>query len=116
MKTYYQMNGLLKFTEEDSYENGCNPDTVQIFEVDKKFEADTPQELIKDVAEWLAVDNDGIEKNACDEAGRVDFSLMEDGESNKSTKTQISAWKKNKQKLWSVTYTGYVEKVEFVRL
>lgn len=114
--TQYQIHGLLKFAEEDIYDEGCQPETASTFQVDVDFRGDTPQEVIQKVADFLGVDQDGIERNACDEPGRVDFSLMEDAEGTTASQAQIESWKKGKTRLWAVTYTAHVEKVEPVTL
>lgn len=31
MKTSYQIKGLLKFAEQDNYDEGCDPDTATSF-------------------------------------------------------------------------------------
>ena len=116
MNAKFQIDGLLKFAEEDNYNEGCDPSTTTHFHVDMKFTGDTAQDVVNKVAEYLSVDGDGIEYNACDEPGRVDFSLMEDENGTSPSKAQMTAWKRGKCKLWAVTYTGYVEKVEPVTL
>ncbi len=112
----YQINGLLKFWEEDKFEEGCLPGTGGTFMVDSMFTASTPEEVIKKAAEFVGVGKDGIEKNACEEDGRVDFQSLEDAESSPASPRQIEEWKLGKIKLYCSTYTGTVEKVEPVKL
>lgn len=112
----YQINGLLKLAEVDNYEEGCDPKSTQMIEVDLTFTDSTVEGVIRKCAEFLGVDNDGIEKNACDEDGRVDFQLMETEESYQPSKSQIEQWKRGTLRLWAVTYTGMVERVETVKI
>jgi hypothetical protein len=111
METYYRINGLLKFSVEDNYNEGCDPETSSTVFIEMEYKGTSPQDVINKCASYLGVDSDGIEKNACGEKGRVDFSLMEDSDSNPASKNQLTNWKNNEQKLWSVTYSGKVEKV-----
>ena len=118
--TTYQINGLLKFTEQDDYENGCDPDTATSFEVDVKFTGKSAMEVIEKAAAFLGVEtkgeNNGVELNACDEKGRVDFAKMEDADSTTPNKTQIAAWKKGREKLYYAVYSARVEKVTTAKL
>ena len=51
-KSQYQITGFLKFSEEDNYQEGCNPDTTQIFEVNVPFRGDSADEVIKAAADY----------------------------------------------------------------
>jgi hypothetical protein len=115
-KTQYQINGFLKFSEEDNYLEGCDPHTTQTFEVNVPFRGDSADEVIKAAAEFLGIEEDGIERNACDEKGRVDFAGMETNDSFSPSKDQIAAWKIGKLRLWYAVYTAHVEKVTPVNL
>ena len=112
--TRYQIKGLLKFAEEDNYKDGCLPDTATHYSVDYTFNGTSKEEVIKKVADFLGVGEDGIERNACDDKGRIDFALMEDDEGTSPSKSQIDAWKKGRERLWYVIYTGHLEKVTLV--
>lgn len=117
MNTYYQIKRLLKIAEVDSYEEGCDPDTTQMTDVDLYFKGTSPDDVIHRCAEYLGVDKDSIEKNVCDDDdGRIDFSLMECDDSTVPNKNEIARWKKGQLRLWDVTYSGYVEKVTIERL
>lgn len=86
------------------------------FFVDVSFSGKTPDEVIEKAAEYLGIDKDGIEKNACDEVGRVDFSTMEDDESSTANESDLALWKQGKCRLWYAVYTGTVERVQAVNL
>ena len=106
----YKINGLLKLYDEDTFENGAIPDSGGSMEVDLSFKGKTEDEVIQKCAEYLDAE-DGIERNACGEDGRVDFSLMEDSNSSRLSKTQYELWKKGKIKAYGVQYIAQVEMV-----
>jgi len=107
----YQINGLLKLWDEDTYKNGAIPDSGGMSDVDLHFRGKTPDDVIEQCGEYLHVDKDGIERNAGDINGRVDFSLMEDSNSCFLTKNELKEWKKGKMKAYAVTYIAQVEMV-----
>ncbi len=113
---HYQIVKLLKFWEEDKFEEGCLPDTGGSLLVDVDFSAPTPDAVIKKAVEYLGIKDDAVEKNAGDQDGRVDFSVLEDEYSNPASPAQIKKWKAGEYKLYSAIYTGHVEKVEPVKL
>jgi hypothetical protein len=112
----YICRDLLKFSEEDVYNDGCQPNTGQCFQVEVSFTDKTTDGLIKKIADYLGCDSDGIEKNACEDPGRVDFALTEDENSTVASKSQIKEWKKGKIKLYYSVYTGFIESLERVSL
>lgn len=106
----YKINGLLKFSEEDSFEEGCLPDTAQSYHVDMEFIGDTPESIINKVMEFLGVDKDAVELNACEDIGRVDFAITENADGNKlyDYPNQVEAWKHEEIRAWYCIYTGNV--------
>lgn len=118
--TTYQINGFLKFAEVDNYENGCDPDTSYTQDVQVRFTGKTAMEVIEKAAEFIGVEtkgeNNGVELNACDEKGRVDFAKMEDSDGTTPSKAQMAAWKQGRETLYYVVYSAYVEKVTPAKL
>lgn len=113
----FQINGFLKFAEEDNFKEGCDPDTSSSYSVDMRFTGHTAEEVIQKATKWLGVDlKDGIERNACDERGRVDFALMEGEDGTPITKAELAAWKKGKARAWYSVYTCFVEEVRPAKL
>jgi len=102
---------LFKFAEEDIFADGCQPGTSTAYIVDMTFTGKTPQEVIRKIADFLGVDDDAIERNACDEKGRVDFALLEDEDSSQLSAHQLAQWKKGEIKAWYAVYTAHIEKV-----
>ena len=117
MKTaYYEIDGGIKFAEEDDYKRGCLPDTAQDSDIRVSFRADTLPELLAKLMGFHGIDeadkHGAVVLNACDEPGRIDISKMEDGDGNEATTAQLEAFKRGKCRLWSVIYTYQVRKVE----
>jgi hypothetical protein len=110
----YQINGLLKFAEEDIYEEGCIPSISQTYEVDFNFEDATISGVIEEAREYLDCPKECIELDACDDGGRVDFAIYETEDGLRADETDFSLWKKGKRRLWLCTYSAIVEKVERV--
>lgn len=110
----YQIDGFLKIAQHDDYENGCNPDSAQLSHVDVSFTAETIPALMLKVCEFFGVGADDMEKNACDEPGRLDIQTMETADGSSATPADIERWKRGRLELWAVTYTGTLERVETV--
>ena len=88
-------------------------------DVQLTFTADTPEALIEKIAKFLDVDQDGINKEIgadLDEPGRVDYQKMGCDDSSTPTKREMEQWKRGELRLWAVTYTAYIEKIEPVAL
>lgn len=110
MKTYETGRGL-KFTEQDIYETGCQPETGYTTTVDIDFKGNSAKEVIDKIKDFFNVDDNAIELDACDENGRIDVSVMETDESNQASSRDIEAWKRGGKRLWSSSYTFYVQEV-----
>lgn len=113
MSTYYKIQGLHKFTEEDIYDEGCIPESSSAQSVEVTFKGENSDSVIQQFCDFLGVNNDSesVEKNACEEKGRVDIALMENGEGYQATPSQLAKWKNNNCRLWYAVYTGYVVKI-----
>lgn len=112
----FQIDGFLKMWEEDVFADGCQPETAKHFHVDVKFTGKTAAEVIKKAQEYLGVDDEGTEKNACDEPGRVDFALTENDEGEALTPREVEAWKQGNIKAFYAVYSCIVEKVTPAKL
>ena len=108
-----EVNNLHKHGEEDSFKEGCLPETSFSFNVDISFKAETQEELIQKICDFLGIDNEKENYliNSCDEKGRIDFQLLEDRESVLASKLDIKRWKQGSMKLYYVCYSAYVEEV-----
>ena len=112
----FQAKGLLKFAEEDVWDDGCQPETATNYNVDMTFTAKTAREVIDEIADYLGCTSEDYEKNACDEPGRVDFAVTEDAEGSKLSPAKWELFKKGKIKAWYVVYTAYIEKLTPAKL
>lgn len=112
----YIARNLSKFAEEDVFEDGCQPGTGQMFDLDVSFTGDTPEAVIEKIADFLGVDPKDAEKNVCDEPGRVEFGITENGEGYALSKRESEKWQAGKIKAWYAVYTAYIEKCEPVKL
>ena len=109
--TAYESGKAFKFTEEDVWKDGCQPDISQSSIVDIEFTASSIKELIQQIQEYYSPDEGCIEFNACDEKGRLDISILETDDSMKATAPEIESWKEGKKRLWNSIYTYQIKKV-----
>lgn len=107
---------LHKFTEQDDYGNGCLPDTATSYDVPVSFKGESADDVIKKAADFVGCGNDGIELDACDEIGRVDFAVTEGDDGSPLTDRELAQWKAGEIKAYYAVYTGIVERTEIVQL
>ncbi len=112
----YQIHDFWKHVEVNDYKNGCEPASSVSYHITATFRGRSAQEVINDAAEFLGIRADGIEINAGGEAGRVDFSRLENGAGMAPTGEQLAKWKRGKEVLYYAVYTGYVEQVTPAKL
>ena len=110
----YQINGLLKMAEVDDFEQGCLSEGAYDCHVDVRFSGQTVNEVIAKAAAFIGVESDAIERNACDEMGRVDFASTEDDSGCQLSAGEIARWKAGQFRAWYCVYTGIVEEVRAV--
>lgn len=107
----YIVNGLMKFVEEDIFNDGCQPDTAQTSTVDISVKAETVSELIDKLSGFLVIKDFQI--NPCeDDTARIEFQCMEDGDNWwGATASEIELWKAGKLKLYRATYTAIINQI-----
>ena len=106
----YIVNKVFKFSEEDSYKDGCLPESASNSIIDVTFTNNTLAGLLEELKNFTGCDD--ILLNSCDEIGRVDLQGYETLEGYKATDNEYEAWKNAKKKLFHTTYTAYVYKAE----
>lgn len=114
MSATYEARGFIKYAEEDTFQNGCDPDSTHGFDSDSPiFSGDTPAAVIADIAAFLGVhpDDAAISLDACDEPGRVDVQMMERDDGQEASAADVDAWKARKIRLWLVDYSFQIERV-----
>lgn len=112
----YIIRGLSKNWEQDDWKNGCLPGTEGASDIDYTFEGSTPTDVMQQVCDFVGCEIDDVEVNACDEDGRVDFAVTEDDDGRAFDKDDFKAWKRGELTAWYCIYTGYVEKIQRVRI
>lgn len=111
----YQLNIHTKHTEEDSYQEGANPNTSAAWALNDTFTADTLDELIGDVMSAYQVDRDSLITYE-DEPGRLDIQRMENADGYEPSALELESWRKGNCKLWIADFSGEVTKLESVDL
>ena len=101
---YVLKNGM-KMVEEDDYEKGCLPETSFMVTMDVEFKAQTTDRIIKQVENFFAVEREDILVNACDEPGRLDVQVLENGHGYTASESEIEDWKQGLVKLYAVCYS-----------
>ena len=105
----YEINGFLKFAEQDEFEEGCLPDTGTSCPVDLRFSSETVAGIINEVCDFFGVKEDALELDACDEPGRIDVCRDETDDGSEPSEAERAAWKQGKFPIWYVVYSGYVQ-------
>lgn len=109
----YEVNGWVKFLEEDVFSDGCLPETSQMTNGRDRFVGATVDDLIKVLNEFTGNnDADAILLDACGEPGRVDIEVMETSDGYPAAKSVIAAWREGERRLWLACYSFRVEQVE----
>ena len=109
--TRLEINGWLKIAEIDDYENGCQPDTAFMVDVDVNFHGATLEDLLEKVTGFFGVPLSEVAISACEEPGRLDVTLLENKDGIAASQAEIERWRKGHLTLWDVTYTAQVETV-----
>lgn len=108
-KTYYQIDGFLKHSEQDIYNDGCNPDTSQSFFIDHLIQKESLSDLIQSIKDFTEAENDDLLLNSCEEKGRIDAQVMENALGIKATNKELESWKQGKIDLYLCTYSVQVK-------
>ena len=111
MDTYYTSGKGIKFACEDNFENG-EIGKSQMSEFEEEFIGDTAEEVVQKLIDYFDTKRKYVDLNSCDENGRIDISILENADGYKSSLREEELWKKDRLKLWSVTYSFIIRKVE----
>jgi len=98
-------------SEEDVYEDGCQPNTGGLTDGNEIFKSETLDGLLNQLLDFTSADDDAMQLNACEETGRVDISTMENDYGYPAPDQQLAEWKDGKIRLWNCIYTFTVEKI-----
>lgn len=105
----YHIPHFIAFTEQDIYNDGCQPDTCRSYTYEQSIDAGSEQALIDAICKHFDVEQDALKLNACGEEGRIDIARMEDSDGCKATESDIAAWKEGKKDLLYTVYSGQLE-------
>lgn len=109
----FEVDGWYRVTEEDSFEEGCLPETASHNSGNERFVGETQNELIDKLMEFVgAKEDETVLVNSCDDRGRIDICVMEDADGSTATEREIERWKNGEIKLYYSTYTFQVEFVK----
>ena len=115
MKTY-ETNGWYKFAEQDDWEHGCDPDTAFSYAGDEVFKAETVEDLLKQIRDFVGVGEAyELDIEPCETDGRVDIQILENKDAYAATDSEIEAWKRGEIKLWSAIYSFEIQEVERIQ-
>lgn len=106
MKNYYQIKGFLKHSEEDIFQDGCQPNSGISHYIDYEIRCEKIDDIIKNAMSFLGInDKKSVLINACDEPGRIDFQVMENSEGCSASDSETNQWKEGKKRLWLCNYS-----------
>ena len=111
-ETRYRVKYAMKHAEQDSYAEGCLPNTVNSSTIEWNFDKSNIESLIEACIDLTGADAKDVMLNACEEIGRIDIQVYEDENGSRvyeSEEHKWNAWKEGKRKLWLCTYSFYVE-------
>ena len=110
MATNYEVCGWARFAVEDSFARG-ELGTERCSFGTERFSSGTIKGVIEKCRRFCNADEDCVSRDSCGVRGRLDISVMEDGDGGKASPDQLEEWRLGKRRLWSATYTFMVEKV-----
>lgn len=117
MNQYYVINGWTKSSTEDSFKEG-EIGKRQEFEGNERFKGGTIKAVIKSFARFCGIDDDDARLKECvcidnmgDDPSRVEVGVMETGDGNEASETDLNEWEHGRRRLWGCNYTGYVRKI-----
>lgn len=108
-----EANGFYKMVEVDDYVEGGLPDTVQNSFINIVFYGDVQKDILIKICDYFSVPYGGDDYilNSCEEDGRIDVQILENGEGIPASKRDIELWKRGEMTLYAATYTTYIENV-----
>ncbi len=106
-------NGIHKMAEVDDFDKGCIGPGRDDY-IDVSFKATSAEEVISKACQFIGVSDmaNSVERNACDEIGRIDIARTETDEGDELTASQLEQWKAGKFRAWYCIYTIYLYKSE----
>lgn len=106
--SFYKVLLTLKFAEEDTYKEGCDPNSANSTHLDLDIKGYTQEELINSIKSYFGVEREAIELNACEDKGRIDVQLMETEDGSSPNNVDMESWREGSLRLWAVNYSLYI--------
>lgn len=112
----YIVRGLFKTAAQDDFDEGEISGTEYATDISVEFDAPTIDGLTEKIADWLEIEDveNGAERDACGEIGRVDFAREEGADGEIFDETLRDEWRAGEVDLWYAVYTAQIEKIERV--
>lgn len=110
MSTKYETNGALKLATLDSFNSGEYGKTQHSW-FDYPMVASSLTQIKGSICDLLGCEENAILVNSCDEPGRIDVQVMENGNGDAPSENEFSEWKAGRIDLYSVTYSFQFESV-----
>ena len=101
----FTINGFHKFTEIDSYEEGCIGGGGSDEYIDYPLKAETVAELKEKIAGFVGCAVADMELDACEEIGRIDAGRTETAEGYEATADDLKRWKSGKLAIYYAVYS-----------
>ena len=111
--THYEIDAFTGLVTEVTWAEGeVGFSSLKNYPVD--ITAKTPEALIGNIADKFQTTKGNVELNACEEDGQVDIQVYENasGEIVDILSEEFGRWVDGKARLWAVTYSGTLRKVE----
>ena len=111
MKIYYQATGWKRFSEEDIYNEGCQPSTGRSSSGDDVFRGEDCAEVVEKCLSFCGGTLKDCERDSCDQLGRLDVCIMENAEGYSASTRELDKWRQGKFQLWNSIYTFIIRKI-----
>ena len=101
------ISGFHKFTEQDSYENGCIGNGSDDF-INYQIKTATFDDMKDEIAGFIGCKVTDLELDACDEIGRIECGKTENAEGYEASESELASWREGNTVLLYSVYTCYV--------
>lgn len=111
MGTLFEANHCLKLIEEDHWETGCLFETARSWSISHTIAGASLEDLKRQITEFVGCNESDLEINACEEPGRIDVQVLENGEGLPMSPSDLLRWKSGHATAYQATYSFYFEQV-----
>lgn len=117
-KMRYEIIGITKYAEEDSFERGCLPDTTACdttvcFDIGRLgVQGESQKEAIEELIHHFGAFGATIEDCIEIDEDQVSLAVMENSDGHYASESELEEWKEGKTRLWYCTYIGSMVSVQ----